>query len=219
MDLRILQGERFIDVARLLIADYELIMISIVHLRRISHASDMSLNAWITLMPLCSSHAQIPVAEPDHWSPLHRIVGEWVGSGKGIGGTSTTSHTYEFLFKGKFLHSRTFSQFESDDPETLGEIHEDWGFFSHDPDLGKIIFRQFLSEGYVNTYVLESAASETTDSDTLVFTSTSTEGAGGMQARLTIQFTGDDEYTMILYLARPGEEWFSCQNLVMQRKK
>ncbi len=97
---------------------------------------------------------------------------------------------------------------------TPGEIHEDWGFFSFDSDREKIVFRQFLSEGFVNTYVLGDAEP---GAGVLVFTSESTEGAGGMAARLTFTFDGMNAYRLVLELAPPGKDFFACQTLMMLR--
>ena len=171
------------------------------------------------VIPVCIGFGTVPMAEPDHWALIHRLVGTWEGSGTGIGGSSVVRHTYEFILNGKFLHSRTFSEFEPADSNALGELHEDWGFFSYDPDESAIKFRQFLSDGYVNTYILEKPDEMSSMADTLVFTSISTEGAGGVKARLTIRFSGSDEYDMILELTRPGKDWFRCQKLNMKRSR
>ena len=133
---------------------------------------------------------------------------------KGHGDGSTVTHSYHFVLQDQFIHSRTRSEFEPKEGEDAGEIHEDLGFFSYDPVRQAIIFRQFLSEGFVNTYVLEPRES---DEDPLVFMSESCEGAGNMRARLTIDLDGDDRYTMVLELASPGKKFFACQNLEMKR--
>ena len=177
------------------------------------------LTLMLIVIPICICHANNGMAEPDQWAPIHRLVGEWEGTGTGLGGSSFVRHTYEFILNGKFLHSRTFSEFEPADSNALGELHEDWGFFSYDPDESAIKFKHFLSEGYVNTYILEKPDEMSSMADTLVFTSISTEGAGGVKARLTIRFSGSDEYDMILELTRPGKDWFRCQKLNMKRSR
>jgi len=161
----------------------------------------------------------IPVAaeEPevtDPWAPIRVLLGEWRGVGAGFGGESRVRHTYAFILQDNFIHSTTLSEFQPKEAGTQGEIHEDWGVFSFDSDRGKIIFRQFLSEGFVNTYVLEDPKP---NSGVLVFTSESTEGAGGMAARLTFAIEDDDAYRLVLELASPGKDFFDCQTLVMKR--
>lgn len=171
----------------------------------------------ICFVPLIVLAIAVPAIaeEPvDRWAPLRRLLGQWQGLGDGLGGESTVRHTYEFVIQGNFIRNTTHSEFQPKDDGTPGEVHEDQGFFSFDSDRGKIVFRQFLSEGFVNTYLLEDHESPTGD---LVLTSESTESAGGMAARLTISFDGDDAYRMVLELASPGKDFFACQTLDMER--
>jgi hypothetical protein len=157
--------------------------------------------------------AEIPQAD-DPWAPVRALLGEWQGVGSGFGGESEVRHTFEFIIQDHFIHSTTVSHFEPKDDGIPGEIHEDQGFFSFDSDRGKIVFRQFLSEGFVNTYVLEDPEP---GSSVLVFTSESTEGAGGMAARLTFTFDEKNSYRLVLELALPGKDFFDCQTLEMKR--
>jgi len=150
----------------------------------------------------------------DPWAPVRVLLGEWQGSGSGFGGKSEVRHTYEFVLQDQFIHSTTQAKFQTKEDGTSGEIHEDQGFFSFDSDRGKIVFRQFLSEGFVNTYVLEDPEP---DGGALVFTSETTEGAGGMAARLTFSFDEKDSYRLVLELASPGKDFFECQTLEMER--
>jgi hypothetical protein len=146
----------------------------------------------------------------DMLKPIKPLLGEWKGSGD----DSRVTHSYELVLQGNFIHSRTRAEFKPKEGEETGEIHEDWGFFSYDPDSETIRFRQFLTEGFVNTYVMEPVAHS---GDKLVFTSIDTEGAKGMRARLTIRFDGADRYEMWLELAPPGKEFARCQSIKMER--
>ncbi|UCE17073.1 MAG: hypothetical protein JSV84_09185 [Gemmatimonadota bacterium] len=123
-------------------------------------------------------------------------------------------HTYEFVLQDKFIRSRTRAEFETKEGKEKGEVHEDVGFFSYDSDRDKIMFRKFLSEGFVNTYVLEPIEP---GGRKLIFKSESTESAGGMLARLTIEFVSGDEYKMLLDLAFPGKDFFNCQAISMNK--
>ena len=152
----------------------------------------------------------------DPWAPVRLLLGEWQGAGSGFGGESEVSHTFDFVIQDNFIRSTTLSKFHPKEDGAPAEVHEDRGFFSFDSDRGKIVFRQFLSEGFVNTYVLEDQ--EPGDRN-LVLTSESTEGAGGMAARLTITFEDDDSYRMVLELASPGKDFFACQTIEMERVK
>jgi len=159
----------------------------------------------------------VPADEPDvvePWVPIRVLLGEWRGVGSGFGGTSQVRHSYEFVLDGNFVRSTTRSEFDPQEGEAEGAVHEDLGFFSFDSDRGKLVFRQFLSAGFVNTYILEDLQP---DSNRMVFTSESTEGAGGMAARLTFTFDGSDRYKLVLELASPGKDFFSCQELALER--
>lgn len=150
--------------------------------------------------------------EDDKWRPIRFLLGEWRGEESG----SKVEHIYKFILQDKFIHSRTRAEFEPKEGEEEGEVHEDWGFFSYDSDREKIIFRQFLSEGFVNTYILEPIEP---GGKKLIFNSESTESAGGMMARLTIEVVTENEYRMLLDLASPGKEFFNCQTITMNKVK
>lgn len=150
------------------------------------------------------------------WKPIRFLLGDWSGEGTGFGRRSSVLHTYEFILQEQFIHSRTIAKFEPESRDAEGEVHEDWGFFSYDPQRQTIVFREFLSEGYVNAHFLETVEPPT---DTLVFSSESCEGAGGMRVRLTIRVTGQDEYEMALELAQPEGEFDTCQTVTMKRVK
>jgi len=143
--------------------------------------------------------------------PVRFLLGTWEGFGEN---GSRVSHNHEFVLQDKFIRSKTRSVSEPETADSMGEIHEDVGYFSFDPARNTIIFRQFLSEGFVNTYILEPSESP---ADPLVFTSERCEGAGNMRARLIIRLLSDDEYKMILELASPGEPFTPCQTLRMVR--
>jgi len=146
----------------------------------------------------------------DRWAPVRFLLGTWEGGSA----SSVVTHTYELVLQDRFIQSRTRSEPRDAEGKESAQVHGDIGFFSYDPDRELIVFRQFLSEGYVNTYTLTTLEAP---GDDLVFTSESTEGAGGMRARLTFRRTGSDAYEMLLDLASPGKEFFTCQHLVMHR--
>lgn len=156
------------------------------------------------LIPGVSAGPEEEAADP--WAPVEGLLGSWTGEGASFGRPTIVSHVYERVLQDQFIHMRTRSEAAdgSDD-------HEDWGFFSWDADRERIVLRQFLTEGFVNTYVLETSA----DGKRLVFTSESAEGAGGTRARLTYDLRGPDEYELVLELASPGQDWLACQSMVM----
>lgn len=140
----------------------------------------------------------------DKWKPVRFLVGEW----ENIKGESKVSHIYKFVLQDKFIQSKTHAEFPPKEDESKGEVHEDVGFFIYDPAKDRILFRQFLSGGFVNTYGLDTI--DVVD-DRLIFLTEYAEGAGGMSARLIIDEMNDDQYTM--HLASPGKDFFRCQTL------
>jgi hypothetical protein len=151
----------------------------------------------------------------DPWGPLRVLIGNWKGEGTGLGGDATVEHSYGFILQDRFLHTKTRSVGEARPDGTAGELHEDWGIFSYDSDRNGIVLRQFLTEGFVNTYALGEPVAE----GALVFTTESTESAGGTQARLTFEVLNENEYRQILELAPPGKDFFRCRTMHMRRVK
>ena len=76
-------------------------------------------------------------------------------------------------------------------------------------------FRQFLSEGVVNTFDVTSGS----DGKRIVFEHRETESAGGMGARMRLTFVADDEYEMTLDLATPEKDYATCQTMRMERSE
>jgi hypothetical protein len=161
------------------------------------------------LSPIDSIQAQDPT---DHWLPFRALVGVWEGSGEGFGSISNVSHHWDFVIADGFLrlHTRSISTAE----DGTQESHEDVGYLSFDADEGSFVFRQFLSEGYVNTYDVTVGGD---DRGTIDFAYRDTESAGGMRARMHLVFSGDNQYEMILDLADPGEDFVACQWMRMRK--
>lgn len=141
--------------------------------------------------------------EADTWRPLRFLEGAWLGAEEGVPGVGQGERICEFLF-GKYLHCKNVSRFDPQPKNPKGEIHYDWGFFSHDDARG-LALREFHSEGYVIRYRVDEAASS---QQALVFLSESIEnGAPEMRARLTIQLVSPTEFKEIFELAPDGEKF------------
>lgn len=162
-----------------------------------------------------AAHAGEKAASADPWQPLSFLLGSWHGLGTGLGGDASVMHTYEFVLQDNFLQMKTVSIPIAAAEGSPGELHEDWGMFSYDADRGKIVLRQFLTEGFVNTYLLDAVGED----GALTFTTESAENAGGMRARLTFRPLDDDTYETDLALASPGKEFFGCRQMRMTRAK
>jgi hypothetical protein len=156
-----------------------------------------------------AAHAE-GAADADVWQPLRPLVGAWTGGGEGFGSTSSVSHQWDFVISGNYLRLRTRSVSEAADGSE--DVHEDVGFISHDTDAGGFVFRQFLSEGYVNTYDLQFA-----DDGSILFASRETESGGGMRAQLRVRFESDARYEMFLDLAMPDKPFAECQRMKLAR--
>jgi hypothetical protein len=170
------------------------------------------------LLALLAIWAAAPVAaaegagETDPWEPLRFLVGRWSGEGAGFGGPSEVTHDWRFVLDGRFLELRTRSTSPRDDGTS--EVHEDVGYVSRDTDRDRFVFRQFLSEGFVNTYDLELRDG---DPARILFAFRESESGGGMKAQLRLARSGDDGYEMVLDLARPGGEFSACQTMNLKR--
>ena len=152
-------------------------------------------------------------AEPDdQWAPVRLLEGRWEGRGEGFGQISEVTHQWRFVMGDVFLHLETRSVARGEDG--VGEVHEDVGFMSWSGDDSVLRFRQFLSEGFVNTFRVEAAADREA---TIVFEPEASEGAGGMVARMTFTFFGDDAHEAVLALGRMGGEFKACQTMQMHR--
>jgi hypothetical protein len=139
-------------------------------------------------------------------------VGKWQGEGSGFGVVSDVTHEWEFVIDGNFLRLTTLSIPRT---ETGAENkHEDVGYMSRDTDRGVFVFRQFLSEGFVNTFDVSATSG---DNPEIVFEYHHSESAGGMRARMILNFVSASEYKMVLELASPGKDFAACQE--MQLKK
>ena len=148
----------------------------------------------------------------DPWAPLRPLVGSWTGVGSGFGSTSDVRHDWSFVLDDRFLELRTRSVVRKESGP--GEAHEDFGVISRNTDTGSFVFRQFLSEGYVNTYDIV-IDPETPRS--ILFAHREAESAGDVRAQLRLRFVSGDEYEMALDLAFPGKDFAACQEMIMGR--
>lgn len=136
---------------------------------------------------------------------LRSLAGRWDGEETGKAGLGIGSRTYRLLFD-RYVEGRSRSEFEPQEANPSGEVHEELSVFSFGTTGDTVMLREFHSEGYVITYTL------TDDSDSaLVFESSDVENApDGYRARLTLRFQGDQQFEELFELAargRPFEEY------------
>ena len=111
----------------------------------------------------------------------------------------------EFELNGTFFSQRDKSVYEPKSPEAKPETREDFGFFSFDKNLRKIVLRQFHSEGFVNEYTLDSMS---TDATSLEFVTVRIENlAPGWRAKKSYRILSVDEIEETFSLAPPGKDF------------
>jgi hypothetical protein len=155
--------------------------------------------------------------KPDVWKPLKFFVGSWEGKGEGRSGVSKVEREYKFVLEDNFLEAKSRSVYEKEGENRKEKVHEDWGLFSYDKDSGKIMFRQFHTEGFVNRYALDSLS---TDGKTLVFVTETIENfTPGWMTRLTYRISKDDEFTETFEIAPPDQPFELYSTNHFKRKK
>jgi len=141
---------------------------------------------------------------------LDFFVGSWEGTGTAPGGTSKNTCRIEKKLSGKVLTITTHSTISGEKPD----VHEDMGIVSFNKATGKVTFRQYHAEGYMNRYQLELHDNGTR----LVFTSDLIENfAPNWTARVTMVRKGADKFDDMLELKPPGKDWFRCCQTSYQR--
>jgi hypothetical protein len=171
------------------------------------------ITAIVIAVSLCAA-AAAGRSEKNVWKPFHPLVGTWSGTGSGFGSESDVTHQWNFAIGGQFLQLRTTSIARNGDG--AADVHEDVGFLSYDTDRSSFVFRQFVSEGFVNTF---DVTLEHGDTLTIVFGARASESAGGMRARMTLEFISDDEYEMVLELAGPGRSFSPCRSMRLKKEE
>jgi hypothetical protein len=83
-------------------------------------------------------------------------------------------------------------------------VHEDFGVFSYDSNLKKVVWRQFHSEGLVNEYILNSLS---TDGKSFEFVTTKIENLPGFRAKKLYRVLSPDEIEETFSLAPPGKDF------------
>ena len=155
------------------------------------------------LLPVVFMVAMSALAQSDPWAPLRAFEGKWEGETSGKPGKGTTARDYRFELNGKFLFQRDKSVYQPTDPAGKPLKHEDFGVFSYDTNLKKILWRQFHSEGFVNEYALDSVSA---DGKTLEFVTTRIENLPGFRAKKQYRIVSANEIEETFWLAPPGKE-------------
>lgn len=112
---------------------------------------------------------------------------------------------YERVLGGRFIAVHNTSRWAPTKAYPGGEVHEDQGFISYDRARHRLVYRQFHVEGFVNTYVADSAVA---GASVVRFSSEAIENIpAGWRARESYTRTGADTFTERFELAEPGKEF------------
>ena len=157
------------------------------------------------------------VGQSDSLSPLRFLEGKWEGIATGEPGKGVSKREYRFDLNGRFLSARNKSVYEPKTADAKPEAHEDFGMFSYDRALKKIVLRQFHTEGFVNEYTLDSVSP---DGKTLEFTTVRIENiAPGWRAKEQYRIISSDEIVETFSLSAPGKEFAVYSETRLKRVK
>ncbi len=137
---------------------------------------------------------------PDRWSAFEFFLGAWTSEESATFGEGRGERTYELVLRDRYLLSRNRSVFPPQDGLPDGDDHEDWTVVSYDDDRDTYVLRQFNSEGFVNTFVLDDASTP----ERLVFVLEASENARGTRATLTLTRTNANSFEEVFDLTLPG---------------
>lgn len=162
--------------------------------------------------------AGILLAQSEGLERLNFLIGNWEGTGEGFGNSkSVINAVYTSTMNDKYIEVVNNSQFEPTEKNPDGEHHIDRGFISFDNARGKIVYRQFNVEGYVNQYLLIDGLS---DENTFVFETENIENfVPGGRARYTIKKLADGSLETVFDVSFPGKEYacFGTNKLTKQK--
>lgn len=148
--------------------------------------------------------AQEAAPKPDRFGQLRFLAGSWRGDQAGQPGRGTAERTYEFILNDRFLQERNTSTYPPQEKNTKGEVHHHISLISYDGARKRYVFRQFHTEGFVNTYVQEPS----NDDKTIVFVTEAVENIPpGYRARETYTILSRDEFMERFEIAEPGKDF------------
>jgi hypothetical protein len=143
-------------------------------------------------------------APTDRFAPLRFFAGTWRGPQSGRPGQGTAERTYEFVLDDRFLQEHNTSTYPPQEKNPKGEVHHHMSMIGYDGTRKRFVFRQFHTEGFVNTYAQEL----TSDDKQIVFVSESIENVpAGYRARETYTIVSRDEIIERFEIADPGKDF------------
>jgi hypothetical protein len=148
--------------------------------------------------------AQQDASKPDRVAALRFLAGTWRGEQAGQPGRGTAERTYQFILNDRFLQETNTSTYPPQEKDKTGEVHHHISMISYDTARRLFVFRQFHTEGFMNTYVPQPTA----DDKTIVFVSDTIENIpAGYRARETYTILTRDEFIERFEIAEPGKDF------------
>jgi hypothetical protein len=149
------------------------------------------------------AHAQ-DVVRVDRFGPLRFLAGTWRGDQSGQPGNGTAERTYQFILNDRFLQETNTSTYPAQQKNPKGEVHHHMSMISYDSARKLFVFRQFHTEGFVNTYVQQPGG----DTKVIVFVSEAFENIPpGFRARETYTILNENEFNERFEIAEPGKQF------------
>lgn len=143
-------------------------------------------------------------SKPDRFATLRFLAGTWRGDQAGQPGRGTAERTYQFILNDRFLQETNTSTYPPQEKNRNGEVHHHLSMIGYDTARKLFVFRQFHTEGFVNTYVQQPTA----DDKTIVFVSEAIENIPpGYRARETYTILSRDEFIERFEIADPGKDF------------
>jgi len=137
--------------------------------------------------------------EVDFLEPLRFLIGSWDGEVTSDNGTGTGERTFSLILNENFIHIQNTIVIKNPDQT----VQEDWGILSSDYERETYVLRQFSSEAFVCTYVVDSVSD---DARLLVFRSEQIENAPeNSRSRITIMIHSDTSFTEIYEFTNEGQ--------------
>jgi hypothetical protein len=174
----------------------------------------------LTCAAMVGPAAVVPRAQTTEANdPFHNVawlIGRWEGTSEGKAGSGTVERTYDRILGGRFIRVQNRSAYPPQEKNPKGEVHEDLGILSVDTAAGRLVLRQFHTEGFVNEYVQDVSASFSR----LVLVTEAIENIpSGWRARETYAVLNPDEFEEIFELAAPGKDFEPYSRTHLRRVK
>ncbi len=146
-------------------------------------------------------------------SPLHFLLGEWIGEGEGAPGEGSGGFTFAPDLQGKVLVRTNYAEYPAT-AERPAFRHDDLMIVYADPQGTGSRAMYFDSEGHVIAYAVE----ESREPLKVLFVSDAISGTP--RYRLTYTATGPDSLDLTFEVAPPGEpEAFATYITARARRK